>query len=75
MTALEFAQGVHVSEGVERDVNEVEGAARARSGQKEGGGGSGGSSSTSSSCVEKRCYHWPGTMMMVTARCNKGGEC
>ena len=53
MTAPEFAHGVHVSEGVERDINEVKGAARARSGQKEGGSGSGGSSRTPLWGVEK----------------------
>ena len=89
VAAPEFAHGVDVSEGVERDVDEprlLTQSSRARSGRKEGGGGSGGSSRTPSSCVEKRREvvaivgsggkaEGRGSMMMATARGNKCGAC
>ena len=56
VTAPEFAHGVYLPKGVERDVDEgrlLKQSWRARSGWKEGGGGSGGSSRTPLSWVEK----------------------
>ena len=56
VTAPEFAHGVHVLGGVERDVDEgrlLTQASRARSGRREGRGGLDGSSRTLLSCMEK----------------------